>query len=60
MNNWLRVPAGPPIDPGNTEVRYVGIIIVFMPTTIPNMILEKTWIPKFKLKIPINAAAIVK
>jgi hypothetical protein len=59
MNNWLRVPAGPPIEPGNTDVRYVGIKIVFIPVTIPNRIREKTWVPTERLSTPIKAARIV-
>lgn len=36
MNNWLSVPAGPPIDPGRHDVKYTGITIVLSPTARPN------------------------
>lgn len=60
MNNWLRVPAGPPIAPGNTEVKYVGTRIVFMPATNPKITREKAWVETDKLSTPMNAAMIVR
>jgi len=60
INNWLSVPAGPPMAPGNTEVKYVGIIMVLIPATRPNNILEKVCTPNYKFMIPIAAATIVK
>ena len=44
MKNWLRVPAGAPIDPGNIDVRNVGIIIVFIPVTKPNIDRDTIWV----------------
>ena len=60
MNNWLRVPAGPPIAPGRTEVKYVGTKIVFMPATRPKTTLEKAWVPTERLRTPTKAAIIVR
>ncbi len=59
MNNWLRVPAGPPIDPGKHEVKYTGIMMVFKPTTKPRRSLDKIWAEIDRLKAPSNDAKIV-
>lgn len=40
MKNWLRVPAGAPIDPGSIEVKKVGISIVLIPVIKPKSSLE--------------------
>ena len=42
MKSWLTVPQGPPIEPGRSDVRYVGTMMVLIPATRPNKILEQT------------------
>lgn len=59
MKNWLRVPAGAPIEPGRIDVRNVGIRIVLMPVTIPNNILDQVWVVIDRSIIPMTAATIV-
>ena len=59
MKSWLRVPAGPPIDPGRQEVRYVGMIMVFKPTTTPSKRRESSCVETERLSAPMKAARMV-
>lgn len=59
MNNWLSVPAGPPIDPGRQEVKYTGITIVLSPTARPSNSLDTSWLEIDKLNAPTTDPMIV-
>ena len=47
------------MDPGKIEVRNVGINIVFIPVTKPNIERDQYWLAIYRFTIPIIAANIV-
>lgn len=56
----MRVPAGPPIDPGRQDVRYTGIAMVFNPTARPRSKRENICVDTVRLVAPTNAAKMVR
>jgi len=59
MKNWLSEPAGPPIEPGRHEVKYVGMTTVFNPTIKPSTNLYKICTVNPKLQAPTTDIKIV-